>query len=191
MPTTRERLHKAALVPPQGSAKYDLLLLDHQTAGVAATFWRETFLNATAIVDGRLGAIELKDGVLRAHRRLIDEKIVSPIEADKLRDHVAVALQTPRVRISAFVQNLPFSEEGKAVVDEELKKKFPGTRTVPIDVPYAGENITRKTRLRGAYGFLLEIEADHWEEVVKENVEIPGTTIRRIVLEVPDVRWVK
>ena len=194
MPTAREKLHKAALVPPAGSEKYDLLLLDHQTADVAATFWRVTFLNAEAIVDGRIGARDFKDAGHKAHDRLLEAELITPDEAEQLRDHVLVALQTPRVRLSAFVQNLPFEDDAKEVVEEELEKKFHGTKTIPIDARYAADKIAKKIRKRGDYGFLMEVEADHYHDVVKSEELFEGpnkTPMTRLVLEVPRLQWVK
>jgi len=194
MPTTREKLQKAALLPPPGSEKYDLLLLDRQTPEVAAAFWAEAFLNAKLIVDGKLGARTLRDVSYRASDDMAKRGLVTAAEAEAVKEHTDVVLQTPRVKRSAFVQGLPISKEAKSVVAAELEKKFGGTKTIPIDTEYAKEKLTKITRYRGAYSFRLEVESEHWDDVVKDNKPFDGAggvPMTRLVLEVPQFQKVK
>jgi hypothetical protein len=194
MPTTREKLQKVALLPPQGSEKYDLLLLDRQTPEVAAAFWAEAFLNVKLIVDGKLGAKMLRDVSYRASDDLAKRGLVTAAEAEAVKEHTDLVLQTPRVKRSAFVQNLPISKEARTLVAAALEQKFAGTKTIPIDTEYAQEKLTKLTRYRGAYSFRLEVESEHWEDVVKVNESFTandGTPMTRLLLEVPRLQKVK
>jgi 37-kD nucleoid-associated bacterial protein len=194
MPTTREKLQKAALLPPQGSESYDLLLLDRQTPEVAAAFWADAFLNAKLIVDGRLGARTLRDVSYKASDDLAKRGIITPAEADAVKEHTDRELQQPSVKRSAFVQRLPISKEAKDVVAAALDEKLAGTKTIPIDVKYASAKLTNKTRYRGSYGVLFEVESEHHDDVVRKYeafVAEDGTPMTRLHLEVPRLQRVK
>jgi hypothetical protein len=190
MPTAREKLQKAALLPPAGSEKYDLLLLDRQTPEVAAMWWAETFLNATPIVDGKIGANEFHRANHSAYITLF--KNGKTAEADTVMERARSALENKSVKRSAYVQSLP--KEARDVVAAELEKKFAGTTTIPIDVKYASEKLTKKTRFRGRYGVIFEVDSDHYDDVVKERTTFEDanhTQITRLVVEVPELQWVK
>lgn len=194
MPTANERLHKAALVPPAGSERYDLLLLDRQTADAPAMFFAEAFLNTAPVFGGQKGAKGFYDGSRAAYTKLLKEGTITPAQADTLEKHIDVALQTPRVHRPSWVKELPLPEAAKTVINEELKKKFPGTPSIPIDVGYAGEKLTKKKRFRGDYGVVFEVEAAHYDDVVLEKTTYDredGTPVTRLVLEVPRLQWVK
>lgn len=195
MPTANEKLHKAALVPPRGtSAKYDLLLLDRQTADVAATFFAETFLNATTAFDGKSGAKAFYQGAQNAYSRLMKAGSITLEEADTLQTHIEVALQRPRVNPSTWPKGLPLPGPARTVIADELEKKLPGTRTISIDRDYVREKLLKKKRFRGDYGVLFEVEADRYDDVVtaKTVYERPdGTPVTRLTLEVPRLQWVK
>jgi 37-kD nucleoid-associated bacterial protein len=194
MPTTHEKLQKVAILPPQGSKNYDLLLLDRQTPEVAAAFWAEAFLNVTLIVDGKLGARTLRDVSYKTSDDLARRGIVTPAQAEAIKEHTDLVLQTPRVRRSAFVQMLPIPKQAQDAVAVELEKKFAGTKTIPIDTEYASAKLTNKIRYRGAYSFRFEVESEHWDDVVKKNesfVADDGTPMTRLLIEVPRLQRVK
>src|SRR5205807_8275474 len=161
---------------------------------VAAAFWAETFLNAKLIVDGKIGARTLRDVSYKASADLARRGVVTAAEAEAMKEVTDLALQTPRVRRSAFVQTLPISKEAKNAVAVELEKKFAGTKTIPIDIEYASVKLTKKRRYRGDYGFMLEVESEHWDHVVKKSESFAaddGTPMTRLLLEVPRLQRVK
>ena len=190
MPTAREKLHKAALLPPVGSRSYDLLLLDRQTPQVAAAWWAETFLNAILIVDGKVGATGFNDANHNAYLRLI--KTGKTAAADAVKEQGRIELGNRRLRRSAYLARLP--QDARDIVDEELEKRFAGTKTIPIDVEFASENLTKKTRFRGKYGVVFEVETKNYDKVVREKTtftDADNTEITRFVLEIPELQQMK
>lgn len=183
MPSAREKIHKAALLPPPGTKKFDLMLLDTQTAEPAARWWTSTFLNATLVIDGRLGADEFNRANDRARRAL--DSLGKHEEAEVVLEQARAAMRSNRVQVSPYVLSLP--EEAREIVRKELGKKLGDARSIPIDPEYAAEMV-KTTRYRGKYGFILEFEAQHettmkfkkWttqkndEEITHFEFEVPG-----------------
>lgn len=196
MPTAREELQKAALLPPPGSESYELVLLDRQTPDVAAAYWAEGFLNVKIVVDGKYGARTVRDIIYRKSDDLVRRGLASPAEVDAMKDYTdEVALRSPQLRRSAYVESLPVAKkEAKAVVAAALEKKFPGTKTIPIDTGYVTDTLTKKRRYRGDYGVLFEMNDDDWDLVVEkfEPFEAQnGTPMTRLELVVPRLQKVK
>lgn len=188
MPSAREKIHKAALLPPPGTKRYELLLLDHQTPPLAL-WWTEAFLNASVIVDGKRGADLFIGANARASRELAKQGKLTAAHA--VMEQSRAAVRNPRVVLSEYRLSLP--EEAREVVGAKLEKVLEGARSVPINVSYAASTLTNKTRYRGGYGFLLEFDSDR-KDIVKENTtwtNEAGVQMTRFVLEVPDVKWVK
>ncbi|HEY4640057.1 MAG TPA: nucleoid-associated protein [Thermoanaerobaculia bacterium] len=194
MPSTSEKLQKAALLPAHGSENYDLRLLDRQTSEVAADFWKIAFLNAELIVDGKLGARVLRDVSYKASDDLAKQGVVTAAQAEEMKEQTDLVLRRPQVKRSAFVRRLPIPKEAKEVVAARLEQKFAGTETIPVDVPYASSKLTNKRKYRGSYGVTFEVESDHWNDVVKlmeQFVAPDGTPMTRLVLEIPRLQKVK
>lgn len=63
LPTTREKLHKAALIKPD----YDLLLLDRQVSAMAASFFAQKFLGAVPAQRRETGAFDIEGRRFDAH----------------------------------------------------------------------------------------------------------------------------
>jgi hypothetical protein len=200
MPTAREKLHKAALIPPPAKGKsFDLLLLDRQVTAVAADFFAYRFLNSIPARQPREMTNDFYLGALNAYNRLVGAPTrgavhVAVEDAEGFRDHIEVALQSPSVNLDDWVAQLPLPEEAKAVVREEMEKKLPQEKQVVIEQDYARATLLKKKRFRGEFGVLFEVESDHYRNVVVEESEEErpdGKRVTRLVLEVPALQWVK
>lgn len=199
MPTKEVKLRKAALIPPEGSQKqFDLLLLDRQVAAIAANFFAYTFLNTLPAIDPRTSTETFYLAARNAYNRLVNPPTpelprINPGEADALQEQIQVALQGNSVNVRTWPAKLPLPKEAKAVVAAELKQEFPEEERIVIDPKHANDKLLKKTRFRGKYGVLFEVESDHYKDVVKEKTEVdrPDGRITRLVLEVPDLQWVK
>jgi hypothetical protein len=199
MPTTREKLHKAALVAPEGKdKKFDLLLLDRQVAATAAEFFGVKFLNTVPALDARTITENFYLGAQKAYNKLISAKDptlhIDPEKADALQQQIATALQGEVIEIDDWVQNLPLLPTAKAVINEELRRVLPQDRRLPVDEDFARSGLLRIKRFRGDYGLIFEVESDHYDEVVKEKREHmspDGRVITRLTIEVPGLKWVK
>jgi len=200
MPTAREKLHKAALIPPPARGKsFDLLLLDRQVSSVAADFFAYKFLNSVPASEPREMTNDFYIGALNAYNKLVAAPVKGtvhvPVEkAEGLRDHIEVALQSPAVDLDDWVTKLPLPEEAKIVVREEIEKKLPEQNQVIIEQDYARATLLKKKRFRGDLGVLFEVESEHYRDVVvEESTETrpDGRSITRLVIEVPKLQWVK
>lgn len=199
MPTTNEKLHKAALIPPSRSNKdFDLLLLDRQVAAVAANFFAYKFLNTIPALDARTSTKQLYLAAQNAYNRLVSPAAgplhIGPQEADALQQHIQVAFQSPSVNVDSWVRKLPISKGSKSVVAEEIKQLLPQEKRIEIDRDYARDKLLTKTRFRGEYGVLFEVKSEYYKDVVKNPKEIrrpDGKIVTRLVIEVPGLQWVK
>lgn len=200
MPTARERLQKAALLRPKDAqVGYDLLLLDRQVARVAANFFAQKFLGAEPVMDARKRTDLFYIGAQNAYNRLTAPPTVGgphlePEQADAFQQHIHVALQGGTIDLAPWVDSLPVPENAKAILHEEIGKKLPTERQVAIDPTYAEKKLLKRLRFRGDFGVILEIQADHYNDVVKHREDIPqpdGQTITRLTLEVRGLQWVK
>jgi hypothetical protein len=200
MPTAREKLQKAALIPPPGKDKsFDLLLLDRQVATVAADFFAYKFLNSITAREPKEMTNDFYIGALNAYNRLVNSPARGAVhvtleDAEGFRDHIEVALQSPSVDLDEWVTKLPLPEEAKSVVREEMEKKLPQEKQVAIEQNYARVTLLKKKRFRGEFGVLFEVESDHYRDVVIEESEEDrpdGKRITRLVIEVPTLQWVK
>lgn len=200
MPTAREKLQKAALIPRKGTVKgLDLLLLDRQVAAMAANFFAYKFLNAAPATDARTSTQAFYVATQNAYNRLVISppeapEHIGPEVADALAQHLDVALQSPAVKFDSWLKNLPVQTEAVAVVANEIQKEFPEEKQIKIDKQFARDKLLNKRRFRGKYGVVFEVESDHYKDVVKEKTDLrgpDGKTITRLVIEVPDLKWVK
>jgi hypothetical protein len=199
MPTAREKLQKAALIPPKGTVRnLDLLLLDRQVAGFA-TFFAVKFLNAIPAINAKDATVRFYLAAQKAHNRLVSAPANAPEHidvavADTLKQHIDVAVQGRSVEFKRLLEDLPLQPEAAAVVLEELESEFPEEARIKIDKQHAQEKLTKKKRFRGDYGVLFEVESAHYDEVVLETTISQGPdgkVITRLLIEVPDLQWVK
>jgi hypothetical protein len=193
MPTDRDKLQKAALVG-EGATELELLLLDRQTPKVAANYFAQTFLQAELLLDPRERTSRLHIGLLNAHNQLTapagpGEPHLTPDQSEVFRRSVEVALRGKRINLDTWVPNLPLPPQAKAVINRALEARIGPDRRFALDPAFA-ERLVRKIRLRGDYEVLIEMEAQHEKDVIKNVTELPGGKTR-LVLEVPHLRWVK
>lgn len=200
MPTAREKLQKAALIPPKGmDSTFDLLLLDRQVAVTAANFFAYRFLNTIPTTDPQKSAKDILVGAqialdkMRAAPKDAPEYI-DVRQADDYQQAVEAALLGGTIEIDPWVDALPLAEPAKTVVRTQIRKRFPQDGQIQIDSAYVRENLLKKRRFRGDYGVLFEVEADHYDDVVREKRTIrrrDGTELTRLVIEVPGLQWIR
>jgi len=199
MPSAREKLQKAALVPPEGMQEsYDLLLLDVQVPGIAA-FFTKTFLNTVKAFNAETATEGLYIGIQNARNVLANEppEGVDPIDVNTsfAIDHLLDAeLQQPQTVISDFIARLPVTEEQREVIRDEVEKQLAGETEIEIAPAFAQEKLLKKKRLRGDLGVRFEVLAEHYDEVVKSYEEIHlanGTLVARMTIELAHPKWVK
>jgi hypothetical protein len=193
MPTDRDKLQKAALVG-EGATELELLLLDRQTPRVAANYFAQTFLQAELLLDARERTSRLHIGLLNAHNRLTaparpGEPHLTPDQSEIFRRSVEVALRGKEIDLDTWVPNLPLPPQTRALINREMEARIGPDRRFALDPAFA-ERLVKKTRLRGDYGLLIEMEAQHEKDVITAMTELPGGKTR-LVLEVPHLRWVK
>jgi hypothetical protein len=196
LPSTREKLQKAALVPPAGRYdKFDLLLLDQQVPEVAA-FFALAFLNATTALDAPR-ATETFHRVLHDATKQLRLKPPSGVEPISVEDSVAVlahgrnAMKQRKVSISSFVAALPLEKKARAVVRERLKKAFPEEGSIEIDKERA-QKLLKKQGFKGDYGVLFEVDDDHYHEVVRDMTRNPdNASVTDVWIQVTNLQWVK
>jgi 37-kD nucleoid-associated bacterial protein len=197
MPSAREKLHKAALIPPKGSQKkFDLLLLDRQTKAIAAEFFADTFLNTITTTHPRATTEDVYSVMQNVHNDLVspptpDKTPLTPEEAYEVQQQIhATLLSGNHVDLERFPEKLP--EAAQAPMSQALKEAFPESKRLPIDRNRARE-ILKKTRFRGDFGVMFEVESEHYKTVVKEENRFTrdGQEITSLLLEVPRLRWVK
>ena len=197
MPTKEMKLRKAALIPPVGTVKdLDLLLLDRQVAAVAANFFAVTFLNTLEVLDPAKSVRNFVFVAEKARKILVNTPVDSPAhigpkESDAYVRHIEAAIMQPSVDREKFVKQSPLPPAAQKVVQEHLQKEFPQDKRIKLDRQYAQEHLTKKKRYRGDNGFLLEVEADYYDEIVKTMKHDPprpdGTIITRVTLEIPNL----
>jgi hypothetical protein len=196
MPTARERLQKAALIQPKRRENdYDLLLLDRQVAKAAANFFAKGFLNAAPALDASARTERFYIGAQIAYNRLTQPpSLLTPEQADVLRQQIDAALRTETIDVTDWIDNLILPVEAKSVIKEEITRQLPADRQFDVDAEYAQKKLIHKYRFRGDLGVLLEVEAEHYEKVITNRIDIQrpdNTVVTQLTLEVPNLRWVK
>jgi hypothetical protein len=200
LPSEREKLQKAAIIQPKRpNAPFDLLLLDRQTEKVMANFFAKGFLNAEPALDPRERTKRLYTGYIRGLKRLTrppkdgDPALIKPEEAVVLRQQIEVAINSRRINVPEMLDNLNLPDEARRLMTEEISRQLPQEQEFEIDPEHA-RSLVKKLRFRGGYGVHFEVEADHWDEVVKslETEETPnGRSMTRLVIEIPDMEMEK
>lgn len=198
MPTAREKLQKAALIPPEGTvADLDLLLLDKQVTGLA-TFFAVTFLNTVAALDPRDSVVRFYLASQNAHNRMVSappdaKEHVEPAMADDFTQFIDLTVNNPNVDLQRVVDEAPISEEAKVIYKEEIQKEFPQETQIPIDTQHAKEKMVKKKRFRGDFDVLFEVASDHYNDVVRQKREFTenGKVVTELLIQVTGLRWVK
>ncbi|HVT58561.1 MAG TPA: nucleoid-associated protein [Thermoanaerobaculia bacterium] len=190
MPTARERLQKAALVRQHGKGDYDLILLDRQTEKLAADFFAGGFLGAQPKLDELQHTKALYLGLQAASTRMIEKAVLPPDRAEWFRNEIQSAVTGRSFNLDEWLQRVPLPEGAAAVIGGELAKKVGPDREFKLDVEM-GKQLTEKRRLRGDFGLYMEIESEHWDDVVQSVQEVDGGKVLRLRLEVHNPRWVR
>jgi hypothetical protein len=119
---------------------------------------------------------------------------LEPDQADALQQHAQVVLQGGTIDMPAWIDNLPMPDHAKTVLHEEMEKILPTEKQITIDPAYAEKTLVKKVRFRGDFGLLFEVQAEHYDDVVKgkqEIIQADGQTVTRLTLEVRGWQWVK
>jgi hypothetical protein len=198
LPTAREKLQKAALVPPVGMYdRFDLLLLDRQVPDVA-TFFAKTFLNTIPAIDAPTST-EVFHRVTQDATKQLMLKPPSGVDPITVGESIAVlahrdnALRQHTVSLSGFVARLPLEKKARAVVNERLKKAFPEEGIIEID-KVSAEKLLKRKRFRGDYGVFFEVDTERYDDVVKSIKPVPSpddTPVTELKIHVTNLQWVK
>jgi hypothetical protein len=192
MPTAREKLQKAALIKPEDKdSTFDLLLLDRQVAVTAANFFAYKFLNSIPTLDPRRSAKEILVMTQNATEDLRETLEINQQEAEQIQQAAEVAFQSGAMEFESWVASLPLPEPAKVALLKKIRRKFPQEGTISFDRDYVQQILLKKRRFRGDYGVLFEVDADFYDEVVRENTKITlkdGTERTRLVIEVPGLQ---
>jgi hypothetical protein len=92
-----------------------------------------------------------------------------------------------------MLDNLNLPDEVRQLMNDEITRQLPVEQEFEID-PEQARGLVKKLSFRGGYGVHFEVEADHWDEVVKslETEESPnGRRVTRLIIEVPDLEMQK
>lgn len=164
---TGERLQKSAFVQAAATreADYDLLLLDRQRRGEAAPvakFFSQTFLDTEQAFDPRRHSEELYKSLVRAQEQVKPQ--LDPQQEEELDQRIRQAVTSRRINLDGWLEGLPLPEVVVGAIDGELRQNIPD-REFELDRDFA-ESLVQKRRYRGDYGLRLEVQAEHYREVI-------------------------
>jgi hypothetical protein len=200
MPTKEVKLRKAALIAEKGTIKdLDLLLLDRQVSGVAANFFALDFLNTVRVLEPASSTESFIFVAEKTRKALMKAKEgaphrIGPKQSDAYMQHLEQAVRRGRVNRDTFAKNAPVPKAAQKILAKRLRKEFPEDKSIKLDSKVAEEILLQKTRYRGDYGFLLEVDNEYYKKVVKKIKADPplqdGTIITRIELAVPNLHLI-
>ena len=188
---TSERLQKCAIIQPlePRHPEYDMLLLDRQSAQeerAIARFFTETFLDAQEAFDPRKYTERFYRSVVAAQNQVRDQ--LTQDEEAALEEGLQQTTSSARLNCDAWLKKLPVSQVVLKEIDRGLRENIP-ERQFTLDRELS-QRLTRKVKMRGDFGFRLEVPAEnYWTVVVSEQriSDDPGRTpYYRIVLETED-----
>lgn len=164
---THEKLQKCAFIralEPR-HPEYDMILLDRQVADLrrrdVAQYFARDFLDAENAYDARERTEILYRSLLRIYNQL-----ETPEEKTTLDSHVQSIVRSRRFDSEQWVASLPFSEDATRQIDQTLHEALPD-RSFEID-PTLGERLRRKRVFRGNYDLKVQVDAEHYEDVVRD-----------------------
>jgi hypothetical protein len=176
LPTVRERLQKAAFVRAvQPDDHRRLLVLDRQVSGVSANFFLEDFLGAQAQFDEAQLTHELYSALRVARQDLAKRDVVPPDRLTTLDDFIRGVFAQQGIDLSQVLPQMR-REEREAVEREVDARQL--DRAFAFD-PKTLAKLTRKRRYRGDYGLRVEIDADHFDDVI--HVGDPDRAGQRLI----------
>ncbi len=163
MPTTQEELQKCAFVRPlePRPEEFDMLLLDRQgEEGEVAQFFFRSFLDAALLVDDRQATFNVLDVFTDLENRLrftphwerVEPELQKVWEAEKI-------LLTPE-----WVKSLALPPEIEEEIEEDLKERKVLDRSFLINQQAVSKI---KRRYEGDFGLKLEVQEEHFKEVVR------------------------
>jgi len=148
MPTKGEKLQKCAFIqsldPRPG---YDMILLDRQKRGEeVAKFFVKDFLGAKPTFDDKNRTEKLYAGLINAKNKLYDK--LEPQQNELLDQAIRVAIQRTHINVETWVDGLPFSEDHKKTIKEEVSHKIPDIE-FDLDTEFA-TTLVKKRSYHGA-----------------------------------------
>lgn len=147
MPTTGEKLQKCAFIqsldPRPG---YDMILLDRQKRGEeVAKFFVQDFLGAKLTFDDKNRTKKLYSGLINAKNKLYDE--LEPQQNELFDQAIRVAIQRAHINVETWVDGLPFSDDHKKTIKEEVSHQIPDIE-FDLDTEFA-TTLVKKRSYRG------------------------------------------
>ena len=186
---TSERLQKCAFIQPiePRHPEFDMLLLDKQQRltenGGIARFFSETFLDAEEVLDAHKITEVVYHGLINAENRV--RQRLTEEESEMLDKSITQALNSRRLDLDTWLENLPLQDEIKQNIDQIVSPRLP-SREITIDRRYS-QQLVNKVKYRGSGGLRIELPSENYntlvvsEEYVTDDPERPP--FYRIVIE--------
>jgi len=185
VPSLGERLLKCAFLKPTSFEEipYDLIVLDRQTAtsDEPARFFLEKFLGAEFAgqpADMTKQFYLASVGILEKNRAKLGNT-----RTEQLRNAVTSKLLTSNsVDVKEWCDDLNVTQAIKDQLLEELKDKIPDP-SFEIDKDEVGR-LTKRRVFKGAYGFRMSLESQHYDKVVYARKKTPK--YEELTLRIPN-----
>ncbi|WP_283430854.1 nucleoid-associated protein [Neorhodopirellula lusitana] len=189
VPSSREKLLKCAFIrprPKEVAMDYDMVVLDRQSAGTTnepAKFFMQKFLGAEHFGDSSDMTKKFYSSGVKAVEML--RPAIGNQKAEDIRKLIDAALTGKSVDIGQWVGNLTVEQTHKDIIAKAFQAVIPDGS---FDVD---ENIAKamvKKRTFRAHGFQMTIDADEFDDIVKQRTEKDGYD--EIILHIPDLKEV-
>jgi len=183
LPTTRQRLQKAAFLRRTDDGGHDLLLLDLQTADLAghvARFFAVDFLAAEVVPVGEIPQTQLVYRAILTARNTARPQI-GRNEMQRHEDKVKKLLGEPEVDLDEVAS--VFTGRPRKDLKKVLEDSFEDVR-LQLDPKFA-KRMTRRRKFRGDDGLSVEASSDAWPGILQEETFVrnaAGPDYWRIVL---------
>lgn len=164
---TNEKLQKCAFIRPLNPrhSEYDMILLDRQVSDQrrrdVAQYFARDFLDAENAYDAHERTEQLYRSLLRARKHL-----ETPQERTTLDLHVESIVRSKQFDTDEWIDRLPFSEAATRQIAQTLHEALPD-RSFEIDQSLA-ERLRQKRVFRGNYNLKVQVDADHYEDVIRD-----------------------
>lgn len=189
VPSKNEKLLKCAFIRPRPknvAMDYDMVVLDRQSAGKTsepAKFFMQKFLGAEHFGDASDMTKKFYSTGVKTVEML--RPALGNQKAENIRKSIDAALTGKKVDIAQWVGNLSIAQASKDTITEALSNVIPdGSFDVDENVAKA---MVKKRSFR-AHGFQMSIDADEYDDIVKNRTKKNGYD--EIILHVPDLKEV-
>ena len=165
---TEENLQKAAFVrPPLEEQKYDMMVLDYEARNRrrrdVARYFIEDFLDAEFALDSMQQTRLFYRAVIASLNAIRPE--LSEKEYENVHTHLRTAITSATIDVDQWAEQLPLPTDKKQRIEERIRERLPD-RSFSPDQKVVSQ-LLKKRRFRGQYGLKVELNADHYDDVIK------------------------